>query len=210
MKIGASTRVRRSGGVVYGEVATNDVEEGSLMQRPKQLIRPKIGVALAGIIASATVVPYASIATVGSVVVGGAGAVYTAHSITTSISNVEKIAVKASDSFQTLAQSDAVKGSTDLVQYIGPTLQSGLHIAKQMETSELLIRLGEFDFGKLSNLLGKIGDSDIQKLINAIGEIVEKVDRLRIHNDVSITTEALVRDVPSNVRINATGRTKAG
>lgn len=183
--------MRRSSGVVYGNCPTDDIENGNLVQRPKLGGGMRVGfaAAIAGIAASASVVPYATVIGGSVAVIGGGGAMYTAHTITKSISNIETIAQEASNNIQSFAQSDTIKHSGHFVQYLGPTLESGMHLAQQMEKSKLVERLGEFNYAKLSSLLGKVADSDIQRLINVIGDVVEKMDRLRIHNDVSITTE---------------------
>lgn len=40
----------------------------------------------------------------------------------------------------------------------------------------------------MSRLMEKLSDSDLDKFIHSLGHLIDSLDRIKIHNDVSIST----------------------
>ena len=191
-----STKVLNKG---YSKIARTDPDDRDA-PAPRSRVRARLplhsaktlfaGMVSVGSAISPAAIPY----TLGTVAAGTT--IYSVTSITQSIANVERAVLNAESQIATVSQSAVIQNSGDYAAYIGPGLQSGVRIAQQIEHSDVFQQVAKLDFQKISHLLEKIGDSDVDQFINVIGNLIQKLDKIRIHNDVSITT---ARDDGSNL-----------
>ena len=77
---------------------------------------------------------------------------------------------------------------TNYLEFVGPGIKSTTQVLQQIENSELFTHLGQMDTRELNRILAKVAAADIGALIDGMTLLIAKLDRLKIHNDVSITT----------------------
>ena len=116
--------------------------------------------------------------------------VHGVNSITKDISAIERTINQASVSIDSVTSSPVVSRSGEYAGYIAPGLQSTVALLKQIENSKVVERVAGMDFAQISRLMEKLSDSDLDKFIHSLGHLIDSLDRIKIHNDVSISTHS--------------------